>query len=258
MADGAVIEARKVTTRLGGQVIHDGLDLAVRDRELLAVAGSSGSGKTVLLRALTLLQPIAKGEIRLLGQPTAGLRRAEARGLRRRMGVMFQRGALFTGMSVLENVMFPLREHARLPNRLARDVAMLKIRLVGLGADAAMLRPNELSGGMTKRAALARALALDPDLLFLDEPTSGLDPVGSADFDDLIRRLQGLLNLTVVVVTHDVDSLWAIADRVAFLGDGRVLALGTMDELASSEEPTVRRYFGGQRMQRRQLDGQEQ
>lgn len=245
-----VIEAREITTRLGGELIHDGLNLAVRERELLAVAGSSGAGKTVLLRALTLLQPIAAGEIRLLGRPVAGIGRREGRRLRSRMGVMFQRGALFTGMSVLENVMFPLLEHSRLPRRLAREVALLKIRLVGLEPEAAALRPSELSGGMTKRAALARALALDPALLFLDEPTAGLDPVGGAEFDALIRRLQALLNLTVVAVTHDVDSLWAIADRVAFLGNGRVLALGTMDELARSEDPTVRRYFGGSRMQR--------
>lgn len=245
-----VVEARGVTTRLGGQTIHRDLDLAVRERELLAIAGSSGAGKTVLLRALTLLQPIAAGEVRLLGRPTSDLDLRRSRSLRRRMGVMFQRGALFTGMTVLENVMFPLREHARLPRPLARDVAMLKIRLVGLAPEAATLRPSELSGGMTKRAALARALALDPALLFLDEPTSGLDPVGSADFDALIRRLQSLLNLTVVMVSHDVDSLWAIADRVAFLGDGRVLAVGTMEALAASDVPEIRRYFGAERMQR--------
>lgn len=260
MAGDVVVEARQVSTRLGGQAIHQGLNLAVRERELLAIVGSSGSGKTVLLRALTLLQPIIAGEVWLLGRATAGLGPRQSRSLRRRMGVMFQRGALFTGMSVLENVMFPLREYSRIPRGLARDVAMLKIRMVGLAPEAATLRPNELSGGMTKRAALARALSLDPALLFLDEPTAGLDPVGSAEFDALIRRLQSVLNLTVVMVTHDVDSLWTIADRVAFLGGGRVLAVDTMEALSRSEDPDIRHYFGGQRMQLRQqqADGEPQ
>jgi len=248
MAD--VIEARNLSTRVGGRYVHRGLDLAVRERELLAIAGSSGSGKTVLLRTLCLLQPAAAGEVRILGRPTADLSREAGRALRRHMGVMFQHGALFTGLSVLDNVMFPLREHTRLPRRVAQAVAMFKIRLVGLEPEAAALLPSQLSGGMIKRAALARSLALDPELLFLDEPTAGLDPVGGAEFDALIRRLQSLLNLTVVVVTHDVDSLWEIADRVAFLDEGRVVALGTMEELARSIEPSVSRYFGGRRMRR--------
>ncbi|WP_018718839.1 ABC transporter ATP-binding protein [Arhodomonas aquaeolei] len=245
-----VIEARDLVTEIGGRRIHDGLDLRIERGELMAIAGSSGSGKTVLIRALTLLLPIAGGEIRLFDAPVTGLNRAGERRLRRRMALMFQRGALFTGMTVLENVMMPLAEHTRLPLGLRREIARVKIRLAGLEPDAAHRYPGELSGGMTKRAALARALALDPELLFLDEPTAGLDPVSAAAFDSLIRELRDLLGLTVVVVTHDVDSLWEIADSIAFIGEGRVLARGDAATLAESDEPAVRAYFSGTRMRR--------
>lgn len=244
------IDIRDLQTRLGGRTIHRGLNLTVPRRCLLAIAGSSGAGKTVLLRVMTLLQRPAAGSLSLFGEDTAALSRAGERRLRRRMGVMFQRGALFTGLSVVENVMLPLREHTRLPEAVIRELAGVKLHLAGLEPEAATRLPGELSGGMTKRAALARALALDPELLFLDEPTAGLDPVSASAFDRLILRLRELLDLTVVVVTHDVDSLWDIADSVAFLGNGVVLANDRPDALAASGIAAVREYFGGARMQR--------
>ncbi len=242
------IEIDGLATRIGGRTVHSGLDLGVPSGSLVAIAGGSGARKTVLLRVMTRLLAPAAGTVKVLGGDIARLDRAGHRALDRRIGVMFQRGALFTGLTVLENVLLPLREHTRLPNALMTELARLKIHLAGLDADAAGLYPGELSGGMIKRAALARALALDPELLFLDEPTAGLDPVGAAAFDDLIRRLREALELTVVVVTHDVDSLWEIADTVAFLGDGRVLDHGPPAALADSRQPAVRRYFSGARM----------
>lgn len=245
-----MIRVRGLTTRLGTTTVHQGLDLDVARGELLAIAGASGSGKTVLLRAMSLLLAPAGGEVRLFGQPVTGNATGGERNLRRRLGVMFQHGALFTGLTVQENVAFVLREHTSLPAWLVARAARLKIALAGLPPEAEGLYPAELSGGMTKRAALARALALDPELLFLDEPTAGLDPLGAAAFDRLILRLRDLLGLTVVVVTHDADSLWEIADRIAFLGEGRVLDSGDAEALARSSVPAVRRYFAGSRMQR--------
>lgn len=249
MTDPA-IRIRGLKTRLGDRIVHNGLDLDVHTGRLTAIAGSSGSGKTVLLRAMALLLPPAAGTIEIFGQTTAALSRSAERGLRARMGVMFQRGALFTGMTVLENVAFPLLEHTALPRSAIHEIARLKIRLAGLAPETAALYPSELSGGMTKRAALARSLALDPDLLFLDEPTAGLDPVGATTFDELIVHLRDLLGLTVILVTHDPVSLWEIADEIVFISEGRVLASGSAHELAQSPEPAVRRYFGGIRMQR--------
>lgn len=246
----SAIDIQGLVTRIGSRTIHDGLNLTVATGSLVAIAGSSGAGKTVLLRTMTRLLAPAGGRIRILGEDIARLDRAGHRALDRRIGMMFQRGALFTGLTVLENVLVPLREHTRLPLDLLQEMARLKIHLAGLAPTAAALYPNELSGGMIKRAALARALALDPELLFLDEPTAGLDPVGAADFDDLIRQLRESLGLTVVVVTHDVDSLWQIADDIAFLGDGRVLDHGPPEALAESREAAVRDYFSGARMQR--------
>ena len=199
---------------------------------------------------MTRQLPPAGGEVRILGHDISRLDRTGHRALDRRIGMMFQRGALFTGLTVIENVLLPLREHTDLPMDLLREMARLKIHLAGLAPEAAALYPSELSGGMTKRAALARALALDPELLFLDEPTAGLDPLGAADFDALIQRLRLTLGLTVVVVTHDVDSLWQIADDIAFLGNGRVLDHGPPEALAESREAAVRAYFSGARMQR--------
>lgn len=249
MAD-PVIRVRGLVTRFGDRTIHNGLDLDIRKGQLTAIAGSSGSGKTVLLRAMALLLPPAAGTIEICGQNTARLPWAAERRLRSRMGVMFQRGALFTGMTVLENVAFPLLEHTALPRSVIHEIARVKIRLTGLTAEADTLYPSELSGGMTKRAALARSLALDPDLLFLDEPATGLDPVGATALDELIVHLRDLLGLTIILVTHDPVSLWAIADEIAFIDEGRVLATGSAHELAQSSEPAVHRYFGGARMQR--------
>lgn len=247
---GPAIRVRGLVTRLGDQIVHDGLDLDVPIGRLTAIAGSSGAGKTVLLRAMALLLPPAAGTIEIFGQATTQLSRSAERGLRSRMGVMFQRGALFTGMTVLENVAFPLLEHTALTRSVIYEIAQIKIRLAGLAPEAARLYPSELSGGMTKRAALARSIALDPDLLFLDEPAAGLDPVSATAIDELIVHLRDLLGLTIILVTHDPVSLWEVADEIAFIGEGRVLASGSAYELAQSSEPAVRRYFGGIRMER--------
>ncbi len=242
-----VLEVRDVRTRFGSAVVHDGVSLAVRRGEIFAIAGASGCGKSTLLREILLLHRPDAGSIRLLGREVAGLGEEEALALRRRCGVMFERGALFGALTVAENVGVPLREQTRLGDALIGRIAALKIALAGLPPEAGALRPSELSGGMRKRAALARAIALDPEILFLDEPTAGLDPLAAAGFDDLVRKLKALLGPTVVVVTHDLDLLWRVADRVAFLADGRVVGAGTMEELSRSAHPVVREYFVGPR-----------
>lgn len=248
--DRPAIRILGLETRFGDALIHTGLDLTVPRGGLVGIVGSSGCGKTVLLREMVMLLRPSAGRIELLGKDIGRLDAAQERALKRRLGIMFQGGALFTGLSVLENVCLPLREHTRLGNRVIRELGMLKIGLAGLDADAASKHPSELSGGMVKRAALARALALDPELLFLDEPTSGLDPVGASAFDELILELRENLGLTVVMVTHDVDSLWRTTDAVAFLSRRRVLAMAPVAELAELDEPEIQRYFGGARMQR--------
>lgn len=243
----AVIEVREVHTRFGAAVVHDGVSLEVRRGEVFALAGGSGCGKSTLLRELIMLHRPDEGSIRVLGQEVVGLGEAAAQGLRRRLGVMFERGALFGSLTVAENVALPLREHARLGDRLVRELAALKISLAGLPPDAGAKYPAELSGGMRKRAALARALALDPELVLLDEPTAGLDPLSATGFDELVRHLRSLLGLTMLVVSHDLDLLWGVADRVAFLVGGRVAGVGTMQELSTSQDPMVREYFHGPR-----------
>lgn len=245
-----VIEVHDLETRFGRQTVHRGLELEVQRGEILAIVGGSGSGKTTLLRQILMLERPYRGDIRLFSLPTKTLRAPTTRALRTRMGVMFQHGALFTSLTVLENVCLPIRERARLSAGLLRELALLKIRLVGLPPEAAALYPEELSGGMIKRAAIARALALDPELLFLDEPTSGLDPISASAFDDLILHLKQLLDLTVVMITHDPDSLWRTADRVAFLGEGRVLAIGPPAAVAAQPHPEIQRYFSGPRVLR--------
>lgn len=246
-----VIEAQGIVNRFGGTTIHDGLDLVVPRGAIVGLVGGSGSGKTVLLRTLLMLRRPESGSLRLFCEDALGVDDAARRALRRRMGMLFQGGALFTGLSVLENVMFPLREHGRVDPALLPEIAMLKIRLAGLPPDAAHKRPVELSGGMVKRAALARALALDPELLLLDEPTSGLDPIGAAAFDRLIAELRELLGLTVLQVTHDLGSIWDGCDSVAFLARRRVLAMGSAAELAARDEPELVEYFRGERAQAR-------
>ena len=239
----AVIELQQICTRFGSHTVHEGLDLSVRRGEILGLAGGSGTGKSVLLREMILLQRPSAGRIRLFGDDVATLSPQQALALRQRWGVMFQRGGLFSSLNVRDNVGLPLREHSRLDDALIDEIAEWKLALTGLPPEAGLKLPGELSGGMLKRAALARALALDPELLFLDEPTSGLDPASAAGVNELILRTQALYGPTIVVVTHDLDLLWQVSDRVAVLGEGRVLALDTMDALSHHEHPIVSAYF---------------
>jgi len=243
----AVISIRNLRTAFGTRVVHDGIDLDVYRGEVLALVGGSGSGKTTLLQEMIMLQEPDSGSVRLFGTDVVGISDAGAQQLRRRFGVLFQQGALFSGLTVLENVGVPLREHTRLDDATIDDLARLKIAQAGLEPQAAGLYPGELSGGMIKRAALARAMALDPELLFLDEPTSGLDPVSAGAFDALILNLRDMLGLTVLMVTHDLDTLWEVADRVAVLGDGKLQGVDSMQALAASDRPRVREYFEGPR-----------
>ncbi len=251
MADAShpvpAVEIRNVTTRFGESTVHDDVSLTIRRGEIFALAGGSGSGKTTLLREILMLQKPTEGTILLFGKELSGLDEEEASSLHRRCGVLFQRGALFTSLTVEQNVAAPLVEFTELGKPLVRELAALKIALAGLPADSAAKYPNELSGGMRKRAAMARAIAIDPEILFLDEPSAGLDPVSASGLDELILRLKDLLGLTVVMVTHDLDSLWRVADRVAVLGEGRILGTGTMKELSRSEDPVIHAYFHGPR-----------
>jgi phospholipid/cholesterol/gamma-HCH transport system ATP-binding protein len=244
--EAAVVRVRGLRTRFGAQVVHDGLDLEVRGGEVFGIVGGSGAGKSVLLRCiLGLLRP-ERGEIEVLGQEIGRLSERERYDLQARQGVLFQDGALFSSLTVAENIQTPLRERLRLSQDLLRQLTKLKLDLVGLPHDACHKYPAELSGGMRKRAGLARALALDPEILFLDEPTAGLDPIGAAAFDRLIGGLQRSLGLSVVMVTHDLDSLAAICDRVAALVDKRAV-VGTLEELRNLDHPWLRAYFGGPR-----------
>lgn len=242
-----VIEIRGLVTRFGTRTVHQDLDLDVYRGEVLAIVGGSGSGKSTLLRQMTLLQTPTAGTVQLFGQPVSGLSDGRTLSIRRRIGVLFQDGALFSGQTVLQNVGAPLREHTALDDRLIDEIALLKLRLAGLDASDGQLYPSQLSGGMRKRAALARALALDPEILFLDEPTSGLDPLTADAFDSLILELKAALGPTIVLVTHDMDSLWRIADRVVLLGQSRILAQGPMATLAQSTDPAVMAFFQGPR-----------
>jgi phospholipid/cholesterol/gamma-HCH transport system ATP-binding protein len=241
-----VVQVRGLRTRFGTQVVHDGLDLEVHPGEVLGVVGGSGAGKSVLLRhILGLLRP-ERGAVEVLGQDIWRLGERERYELQARQGVLFQDGALFSSLTVAENIQAPWRERLRLPERLLQQLTALKLGLVGLPHDACHKYPAELSGGMRKRAGLARALALDPEILFLDEPTAGLDPIGAAAFDRLIGGLQQSLGLTVLMVTHDLDSLAAICDRVAALVDKRAV-VGTLQELRHLDHPWLRAYFDGPR-----------
>ena len=247
MAADHVIEVRGLTCRYGDDTVLDGVDLDVGRHEVFALVGGSGAGKTTLLRQLILLDTPHAGSVRLFGEEVAGLDEAAADRMRQRLGVMFQQGALFSSLTVLDNVAVPLLEHTPLPRATVRELALLKLALVGLPADAGRLYPRELSGGMRKRAAVARALALDPELLFLDEPSAGLDPVSASDMDELIMQLRDSLGLTVVLVTHDLDTLCRATDRVAFLSGGRIVASGGVAELRASAHPEVHAYFTGPR-----------
>jgi len=241
------IEVRDLYTRFGDAIVHDGVSLEVREGEIFALAGASGCGKSTLLREIILLQRPQAGSIRVRGREVVGLDDETALPLRRDWGVMFERGALFSSLTVSENVGLPLREHTQLGDRLIDEIAAVKIALTGLPASAGPKYPAELSGGMRKRAALARAIALDPTLLFLDEPTAGLDPLSASGFDELVKHMKELLGLTIFMVTHDLDLLWRVADRVAFMVQGRIAGVGTMRELSTTEEPLVKEYFHGAR-----------
>jgi phospholipid/cholesterol/gamma-HCH transport system ATP-binding protein len=241
------IKVRDLVVGFGDTLVMDGLDLDVYRGEVLGFVGGSGTGKSVLTRTILGLIRKRSGLIEIFGADLDTLSPSDRSMIERRIGVMFQQGALFSGLTVKQNVEVPMREHLRLSPRLAEELAMLKLELVGLDLDAADKHPSELSGGMTKRAALARALALDPELLFLDEPTSGLDPIGAAEFDELIATLQRTLGLTVFMVTHDLDSLYAICDRIAALADRKVVAEGTVATMLASQHPWVHAYFHGKR-----------
>lgn len=246
-ASPAIVDIRNLHTCYGAAVVHENVSLTVRPGEIFALVGGSGCGKSTLLRAIIMLLRPVSGSIRVFGQEVIGLNDEQALPLRRRWGVMFERGALFSSLTVAENVSMVLREHTRLSAGLIAEVAALKIALTGLPADAGNKYPSELSGGMRKRAALARALALDPELLFLDEPTAGLDPLSASGIDELVRNLRDTLGLTIMLVTHDLDLLWRAADRVAVLDGGRILGVGSMAELSRLEHPVIREYFYGPR-----------
>ncbi len=243
----AVIEICQVSTRFGDRVVHDGLDLEVRRSEIFALIGDSGSGKSTLLREMILLQRPDSGSIRVLGVDLQKITDDAALGLRQRWGVMFQHGGLFGSLTVTENVGLPLREHTRLDDALIDELAGWKIAMTGLQPEVAGQYPSELSGGMMKRASLARALALDPELLFLDEPTAGLDPDSAAGVDELVRKLRDQFGLTIVMITHDLDLLWQVADRVAVLAEGKVQGVGSMAELSQMAHPAIRPFFEGPR-----------
>ena len=242
-----VIRVRALEVGFGERLVLRGVDLDLLRGEILGLVGASGSGKSVLARTILGIVPKRAGTIEVLGRDLDAMPPEELRLLEQRMGVLFQFGALFSSLTVKENVHLPMREHLHLPEHLLEEVAMLKLDMVGLPPDAAEKLPSELSGGMIKRAALARALALDPEILFLDEPTSGLDPIGAGEFDELIATLQRTLGLTVLMATHDLDSLATVCDRIAAIVDGRIVVTGTFRDMLQSEHPWVRSYFRGKR-----------
>ena len=242
-----VISVRDLTVRFGRTDVLRGLSLDVRKGEILGVVGGSGAGKSVLLRTIIGLVRPRTGSVEVLGVPLTRAPEAQRRAVERRWGVLFQQGALFSSLTALQNVQFPMREYLELSDRLLTEMAVAKLEMVGLTADDGQKMPSELSGGMTKRVALARALALDPEIVFLDEPTSGLDPISAGAFDQLIGTLQQTFGLTVFMVTHDQDSLELVCDRIAALADGQVVALGSIQSMQASRHPWVEAYFKGRR-----------
>ena len=246
-AEPPPIEVRGLVNAFGDRVIHDGLDLTVRKGEVIGVVGGSGTGKSVMLNSIIGLRRPDAGEVRVFGVDMLDATAEEKRRVESRWGVLFQSGALFSSLTVKQNVEAALIEHTNMPRGLMSDIAELKVELVGLPDEANDLKPAELSGGMKKRAGLARALALDPELVFLDEPTAGLDPIGAAAFDDLVKELSRSLGLTVFMITHDLDSLYTICDRIAVLADKKVIAVAPVEELEQSDHPWIREYFLGPR-----------
>ncbi len=254
--DTPVIRVSGLTNRFGSQTVHEDLDLEVRRGEIIGVVGGSGSGKSVLMRSILSLREPNAGQIEVLGTDARSKKPEDRLHIERNTGVLFQDGALFSSLTVGENVQVPLKEHhAELPDSWRYELALLKVKLAGLPAEALGKLPSQLSGGMRKRAGLARALALDPPLLFLDEPTAGLDPIGAAAFDNLIKTLQEALGLTVFLITHDLDTLYAICDRVAVLADKKVIATAPIKEIEALDHPWVQEYFHGPRA-RAARDGQ--
>lgn len=251
----AVITVKNVVTQFGPNRVHDGVNLHVGQGEIYGLLGGSGSGKTTLLKEMIMLLTPKEGEVTILDQNIMTSSNKEKDWLRRQWGVLFQNGALFSSLTVAENVAISLKEYTDIPLNLISDIVRMKISMVGLPPHVGSLYPAELSGGMIKRASLARALAMDPNLLFLDEPTSGLDPVGAAAFDQLILQLRDMLELTIVMVTHDLDSIWTTVDRLAVLGEKKVLVEGTLDEVNKSEHPDIKAFFRGKRGLARMKNG---
>jgi phospholipid/cholesterol/gamma-HCH transport system ATP-binding protein len=243
----AVISVRDLSVGFGETAVLDHASLDVFEGEILGFVGGSGAGKSVLMRTIIGLLPKRNGSIEVFGADLAAVNDDERRAIERRWGVLFQQGALFSSLTALQNVQFPIREYLNLSPRLIEEIALAKLEMVGLNANVRGKYPSELSGGMVKRVALARALALDPDIVFLDEPTSGLDPIGAAEFDELIRTLQRTLGLSVFMVTHDLDSLHTVCDRIAVLSEGRIIATGTIETMLASEHPWLKSYFRGKR-----------
>lgn len=241
-----MVEALGIVNRFGSQVVHDHLDMEVRENEVFGIVGGSGTGKSVLLRTVLGLRRPQAGIVRLEGRDLTQLPESELRSVKARYGVTFQHGALFTALTVLQNVQLPMIEHVKLTRAMRDELAMLKVRLVGLPAEAAQKYPSQLSGGMVKRAALARALALDPQLLFLDEPTSGLDPISAAAFDELMVELQSQLKLTVVMITHDLDTIFRTCNRVGVIVDKR-MEIDTLERIVQHPHPWIQAYFHGER-----------
>lgn len=242
-----IIRVRDLRVGFGERLVLDGLDLDVRRGEILGFVGASGAGKSVLMRTIIGLLPKRSGTIEVFG---VDLDRADARtrrGVEQRWGVLFQHGALFSSLTVRQNIQFPVREYLDVSERLMDEITIARLAMVGLKPEVAERYPSELSGGMIKRVALARALALDPDIVFLDEPTSGLDPIGAGDFDELVQTLQRTLGLTVFMVTHDLDSLHTVCNRIAVLGEGKVIAVGSIDDMLASDHPWLKAYFHGKR-----------
>jgi phospholipid/cholesterol/gamma-HCH transport system ATP-binding protein len=242
-----VIEVRGLVVGFGDNIVLDHVDLDVYRGEILGFVGGSGAGKSVLMRTIIGLLPRREGLIKVLGVDLTTCPDADRQAIERRWGVLFQQGALFSSLTVRENLQFPIREYLKVSQRLLDELAIAKLEMVGLDDSVLEKFPSELSGGMTKRVALARALALDPDIVFLDEPTSGLDPIGAGDFDSLIATLQRTLGITVFMVTHDLDSLHTVCDRIAVLADHKVIAAGTMETMLASQHPWLRAYFHGKR-----------
>jgi phospholipid/cholesterol/gamma-HCH transport system ATP-binding protein len=247
MAPKIIIQVRDLVVGFGDQIVLNHLSLDMREGEILGVVGGSGAGKSVLLRTIIGLLPKRQGSIEVFGVDLDKASEAERRALERRWGILFQQGALFSSLTVRENIQFPMRENLHISQRLMDEMALAKLEMVGLTREDANKYPSELSGGMTKRVALARALALDPEIVFLDEPTSGLDPISAGDFDELIRTLQQTLGLTVFMVTHDLESLYNACDRIAALADGKVVAEGPIETMLECDHPWVKTYFQGKR-----------